>query len=491
MKKYLLLCLLVFAVFSANAQDVLLSTAHNCYERGDYDCAREYYQKYLQKFPNHAEAKALRKKAGECSILKLAADDAYLKRNYREAFKNYRELLDINPYDSYAEDRWKRCNEIINPEINLNVSSQELTFNSQGGVKNITINTNTGRYEIKVTFSWFNVEVKSNSFIITCDPNSTGSSRSGYFTVTAGNKTKQININQSGKVSSAATKQRTTLSVSSDNISFFANGGRATMIVTTNANEYQVAYSPSWCKPSNKYSNWFTLACDANNGEQRKDRLKITAADKEIWVEIIQDGIAASRPNKAGAYTIVSSNYPDKPKHKPDTEPGKCINCPTNNYSWGISLAYVRKTPNYSYYHYNTTLEGIQLGIRFEPLFKYGFGLNMGLFYEYYSKSYEYEYREQVLNLPFHLEYRLYFSKHFNLFAYGGLGVDMIANSSLNNLATNTLLEYGGGLRIDHVQFNLAKSARIGNSKDEAASPWNAIIYPDYRKWVISVAYVF
>ena len=62
----------------------------------------------------------------------------------------------------------------------------------------------------------------------------------------------------------------------------------------------------------------------------------------------------------------------------------------------GLSLGYVTKQwevsqngqiENIGYWEDKSSLTGVQIGIRVEPQFKYGFGINTGLYYEYYFSN--------------------------------------------------------------------------------------------------------
>lgn len=182
----------------------------------------------------------------------------------------------------------------------------------------------------------------------------------------------------------------------------------------------------------------------------------------------------------------------------------------------GLSVGYVSKqwvytvdgqNQKFGFWDDSKVMHGVQAGIRIEPLFNYGFGLNTGLFYEYYySKSdtynatddygnYDYKgtIQEHVLSLPVHLEYRLHFSENFQLFFYGGIGLDygLSAKIDLKEEGTdepyystsdvykseispdwkrfNASLEYGGGMRIKAIQLNIGVSKGLVNmsSTDE------------------------
>ena len=148
-------------------------------------------------------------------------------------------------------------------------------------------------------------------------------------------------------------------------------------------------------------------------------------------------------------------------------------------------------------------VNGVQAGIRVEPVASFGLGLNTGLFYEYYYTesddmyyidgpgSYRGVIQEHALYLPVHLEYRLRFSDDFSAFIYGGAGFDygisagvefkdtdddyvIYENNSLyesedveNWKRFNASLEYGLGLSYKNVQLNVTRSHGLVNMAKE------------------------
>ena len=147
------------------------------------------------------------------------------------------------------------------------------------------------------------------------------------------------------------------------------------------------------------------------------------------------------------------------------------------------------------YWDDSKSISGLQVGFRIEPLFKYGFGIDTGIYYEYYySKSqpmiyneydgYE-EYRaileEHVLYIPAHFEYRANIHKNFQIFAYAGFGFDFGLSAKLKtdneNLTfednngykdmdwkrVNVSFEYGGGIRLWAAQLNFTMADGLIN----------------------------
>jgi hypothetical protein len=285
-------------------------------------------------------------------------------------------------------------------------------------------------------------------------------------------------------------KSATTLNVSPQDIRFSSSGGIRKITLTTNATTYRVFFLPDWCTIS-KYLDYFIVTCEPHTENYtRKEEFMVTAGGNEIWINISQSGFVPTNRN-----TAASNNYPYKPKYRSR----KCFNCPNAKYSWGLSVGYISKVMD-SYSDgdlgYDNKIDGFQFGVRYEPLFKYGFGLDLGLHFEYYHTSFEnrygdyfkYDYQEYAVNIPLHLEYRFNFSKYFNVFAYGGLGLDLITNFDFSDFATNTLLEYGGGLRINHVQFNIGQSLLLKNFTIESFDGTNL---NKYKNPTLSISYMF
>lgn len=194
-----------------------------------------------------------------------------------------------------------------------------------------------------------------------------------------------------------------------------------------------------------------------------------------------------------------SSNY-----HYSYYKSDRPFNSPFDEKIAGLSAAYVQKhwkvtgdgiSEKVGYWDDSKSISGLQVGFRIEPLFKYGFGIDSGIYYEYYySKSqpmiyneydgYE-EYRaileEHVLYIPAHFEYRANIHKNFQIFAYAGFGFDFGLSAKLKtdneNLTfednngykdmdwkrVNISFEYGGGIRLWAAQLNFTMADGLIN----------------------------
>ena len=475
MKRFIILLFAVTITIPAYCQ-ILLQDGDRCFERGDYTCAEAKYNDAFRSESGKSKqiAEIGRDRAKKCADHIKVADNAFANKNYRVAKENYQKVLELNPKDEYVKNQLDKCDDLLKPPaVTLSASKTSLSFSSSGGNESITITTNASSYSINSLPSWCTVQKNTGSFKITCSSNSESTTRTGHFTVTAGDKTVRINVRQSG----ATKKQEATLSISEERLSFSSSGGRSEEIeVYSNADTYSILYVPSWCSVR-MYDGYFVVSCDANyTGQSRSNWFAVIAGGKEVKVYINQT--STTRRSNAYTYTRNKTNV--------------CFNCPKTRNTWGLTLGYVQKA------FYPTNLDGIQFGLRIEPLFKHGFGLNTGLLFEYYyyydssygSGSYANEVNSELyaLNVPLHLEYRLNFSKWFNIFAYGGVGFNLVTSSEYGEYSLPTTFEYGGGMRINHVQFNIGKSLLIGNFKD--VHSFNNDI-TTYQNLVISASYMF
>lgn len=84
------------------------------------------------------------------------------------------------------------------PATRLSVSTENVSFDKDGGRRTITVSTN-GEWRIGVgTASWAHTSVSGNTITLRVDENNSGDERTDYFTVVAGDKEVRINITQAG-----------------------------------------------------------------------------------------------------------------------------------------------------------------------------------------------------------------------------------------------------------------------------------------------------
>ena len=112
MKRQLILltgfCLLTLCISHTQAQDNL-KLANECFDKGDYECAKRYYNVLRL----DAIAAGMVEKIEQCDksigILTIA-NFLFAEKNYLQAKVKYEELLTINPKDPHAIDRIALCN---------------------------------------------------------------------------------------------------------------------------------------------------------------------------------------------------------------------------------------------------------------------------------------------------------------------------------------------------------------------------------------------
>lgn len=437
MKRIVILLFVSFVALSARSQ-TFLQAGDSCFNKGNYDCAITNYNEAFKmasgKDKQIAEIKLTRAK--NCSDWLKAANQAYNNKNYTIAKEEYQKVLDSNPKDNYAKSQLEKCNTALNPPILRKATTAELTdiWNNKYGI---------------------NPERRQKLIAEGIDPD---------------DAQRRIN-NGEGKPQE---KQATTLTVSTSYLYFSSNGGISEQIkVYSDASTYSVpsGYIPSWCTVKT-YSGYFTVTVSANpDYTSRKNWFKVTAGGKEVRISVEQFARTSTASQQSSSQTTTN-----KSKAK------KCFNCPKTHNTWGLTFGYI---------DYDAYGDGLQFGIKAEPLFKYGFGLNTGLNLEMssYDLFNEYAtYRLLALNIPLHLEYRLNFSKSFNIFAYSGIGFNALINSDFDHHSLPATFEYGGGFRISHVQFNVGRSLYLGDWRDIQ----DFRIYGDmYQKLIVSVSYMF
>lgn len=261
-------------------------------------------------------------------------------------------------------------------------------------------------------------------------------------------------------------------------------------------------------KPSSTSST--SAGTQSNNKPSSTSGSSSTSSNTTTRPSSTSTSSSTSSSNSGSTYSSGSysnSNYDYTPKKK---EPAGW-NSPADAKTVGVSLGYVSKqwvmkqggtVEKFGYWDGSKSVPGFQIGIRFEPQFKYGFALNTGLYYEYYFSSasnvaVEDEYgkpltckgrlEEHNLYLPIHLEYRLHFNDKFNLFFFGGAGLDYglggkltyydipgYEDTSFDDIYENTLgwkrfnasIEYGLGLRYRAFQVHASMARGLINMSD-------------------------
>lgn len=289
----------------------------------------------------------------------------------------------------------------------------------------------------------------------------------------------------------------------------------------TKKNQQEALY---WLRKANNASNLRTYLKDYSfktEGMKTVEDIQKLVYNVEHGIPVRSPSMPINESNSSATYRPNTNNSqltytqtPNTSSYSPANSTYKTrkyrrsFNSPNDEYAIaGFSIGYVQKqwivkengeSTKIGYWDDSKHLSGIQVGFRVEPLFKYGFGINTGLYYEYYhsqSKPISYDgiefnpsLDEHSLYLPIHLEYRLNFNKTFQLFLYGGIGLDYVLSAKLktNNDEIlyeeddayesaslgkfNTSIEYGGGFRIYGVQVNLTLTNGLLNIYKESGA---------------------
>ena len=109
-------CLLAWNIGQAQQTD-LLKQADECFDRGDYDCAKRYYNAHkLQVFAAAMDDKI--ELSDRCAQLLTVAKFLFSEKDYPKAKDKFEELLSINPNDPYAKKQKELCEAEINAHRN-------------------------------------------------------------------------------------------------------------------------------------------------------------------------------------------------------------------------------------------------------------------------------------------------------------------------------------------------------------------------------------
>ena len=362
-------------------------------------------------------------------------------------------------------------------ETIFSISSNKVNFERNGGVKTFSVSSNTS-WQIKTNpASWGHLSREGNILTLKVDPNSLSSNRTDYFVLSSGNKTIRVDISQSGE---------TTLSLSTQKLNFGSTGGSQTITVTTNG-VWEIALSTASWGHLERNGNQLSVKIDVNNSSlSRSDYFKIKAGDKTLQVNISQDG--------RNSYT---STYPSRRYRRP-------FNSSCDSYWGGFSVGYIQKQwtidadgykEKMGMFDDDKYLQGIQAGIRIDPQFGYGFGMNSGLFYEYcWAKSknqyddygkYRYSYNEHGLYAPLDFKYSMNFSEWFQLSLYAGVGFNYVISGKIktkddygersrdyysqdDKTRFNMMFEYGAAIRIKAIQIDFSMSQGLNDWSDDS-----------------------
>lgn len=450
MRRAIILFFVAIVTLPAYSQ-IDLQDGDRCFDSGDYECATKYYKELLKlargREKQVAEIKLTRAKW--CSEHIKTANRAFASGNYLIAKEEYQKVLDSNPKDSYVQLQMEKCDRALDrPELRKATAADLADiWDDKYGV---------------------NPQRRQNLINAGIDPD---------------DAQRRINAGE-GKPQE---KEATYLRVSKSTLYFTSYSETSEQIkVNSNASLYSIprGFVPSWCTV-NTYSGYFTVTVSANpHYTSRKDWFKIIADDKEVRINVEQ--LARKKPvddKKSNSQKSISTQ-----KQVTKNKVKKCFNCPKSYDTWGITLGYTQQAVGYQ------QMDVIQFGLKVEPLYKYGFGLNTGIYLLGYSENVfgsrplKNGFDFYAVNIPLQLEYRLNFSRGFNVFFYGGGGFNAVFNPYVDDYTLPVTVEYGGGFRINRIQFNVGSSKYLGSLKNTQNFGENI---ETYQKLIVSVSHMF
>ena len=112
MKKTFLFSCLLFCCFLAHSQNYL-QVAKDCFDKGDYECAKKNYTLYQSWEGKDMSAQI--QKADECFRNLITAEEYFNDKEYAKARDKYQLVLDKNPKDPNAKKQHNLCTKQLSP----------------------------------------------------------------------------------------------------------------------------------------------------------------------------------------------------------------------------------------------------------------------------------------------------------------------------------------------------------------------------------------
>lgn len=167
-------------------------------------------------------------------------------------------------------------------------STTYMTFNVQGllfskGGENAEVNIDYDGYIWEVSYkpSWVNIEEHESSFVVECEPNTTGADREDHITITSGKVVMALPVGQYG----AARYLR----LSESSLAFDTDGGSARVDIETDGSSQDISY-PDFCRLEDMEDGGFTLVVDENEGYTRSGRVNVSEDNVGASIYISQEG---------------------------------------------------------------------------------------------------------------------------------------------------------------------------------------------------------
>ena len=203
------------------------------------------------------------------------------------------------------------------------ISSTSASFEAEGGTKVFTVTSSEAWKISSGTQPWYNLAKGGKTLSLTVDPNLDETDRTDSFTLSSGDKTIRITITQKGQPAVAVAQQttatplkvspKTSLSVSSNKLTFGASGGSQTITVSSTSTWTIGIGTTSWGHLT-KNGNKLTVSVEPNNSTtQRTDWFSVSAGGEDRRVDIVQQARSGSTSNisSTSINTVTVTNNAD------------------------------------------------------------------------------------------------------------------------------------------------------------------------------------
>ena len=106
---------------SSQGEDIYLPRANDCFEKGDYECAKRYYT--LFQAWSKKDMSAQIQKSDDCFKNVIAADSLFMNKEYGKASDRCKFVLDKNPKDPHAKKLFGLCKAQLTPKDNKTIET--------------------------------------------------------------------------------------------------------------------------------------------------------------------------------------------------------------------------------------------------------------------------------------------------------------------------------------------------------------------------------
>ena len=323
-------------------------------------------------------------------------------------------------------------------EARIEVSQTEMTYDNYTGTQSISVVSNRNWQVSDASESWFEAIKDAGVVQVNVQRNESTRARSGYFTITAGNKTVKVKVKQAGF--------EPYLSISESSLDFAADGGSLSVNVDGEIDGWQYENSASWTRVS-KVGNKLTVYADPNPDPDSRSSYIVVSYPGSIEKRInVQQAANRSSKPKPAANSYSSSYTPSYNYNSGYSKP-----------SWWkgrVRVGIEMDGEIGRYYVFGKSSE--------DPSLIYGFGGGLILGFGKYS---------DVINISLgakYMQYRYQFNMDNGYKEKGKVGdyVVVPANLKLNTFRMGSSKFYLGG----GYEYGFA----VGNKDVENFMDWNA-----------------